>query len=70
MGGILDGETDVGGFMASSPAALYDSQRNKRNIEKKLNERGGKLIHNNKDDEMYINEIVTDDRSSGGSKYK
>lgn len=68
MSGILDGDTPTTGYMASSPAALYDNQRNMRNIENKLNERG-MLIHNSaRDDEMYINE-VNDEKTSHGSKY-
>ena len=72
MGGILDEDTPNAGFMASSPAALYDSQRNMRNIENKLNVRAsrGKLIHPNHDDgEMIINEVITEERTSYGSKY-
>ena len=70
MGGILDEDSPSAGFMASSPAALYDSQRNMRNIENKLNERG-KLIHNHNDDgEMYINEVDSDKKNSTGSKYQ
>lgn len=70
MGGILDGNTPSAGYMASSPAALYDSKRNMRNIDNKLNERG-KLIHKHNDDEgeMYINEVVSEEKTSRGSKY-
>jgi hypothetical protein len=35
--GILDGEAEATGFMSSSPAAPYDSNRNKRNIDNKVN---------------------------------
>ena len=67
--GILDGDAAPStGYMASSPAALYDNQRNMRNIDAKLNERG-KLLSQHEDGEMYINEI-TEEKSSRGSKYQ
>lgn len=71
LGGILDGETPTAGYIATSPAALYDNQRNMRNIESKMNERG-KLIHNHNNDEgeLYINEVVSEEKTSRGSKYQ
>jgi hypothetical protein len=63
MGGILDGDKPSAGYLASSPAALYDSQRNKRNIESRLNERG-KLIHSTDDSEMNIKGLATNDEKS------
>ena len=61
--GILDGSTSGGNnYMASSPAALYDNQRNMRNIDNKLNQRE-KLLnqHHRQDDndgDVYINEVT------------
>jgi len=61
MGGILDGPNlGENTYMASSPAALYDNQRNMRNIENKLNERGSLLQKHNgaHDEDLYINEVT------------
>ena len=50
--GILDGDAAPStGYMASSPAALYDNQRNMRNIDAKLNERG-KLLNQHEEGEL------------------
>jgi hypothetical protein len=54
--------------MASSPAALYDNQRNMRNIDAKLNERGQLLKQH--EGEMYINEITEEKSSTRGSKHQ
>jgi hypothetical protein len=76
VGGVLDEDAPAIGYMASSPA-VYDSQRNKRNISVKLNERG-KLLQNHKDEDpkLFINDLaasgVTDPegRSTIASKYQ
>lgn len=65
--GILDEDAvPTGGYMASSPAALYDSKRNQRNIDNKINERDarGKLLDKHAD-----NLEIQVDTEDGSKRY-
>lgn len=65
--GLLDEDAvPSGGYMASSPAALYDSKRNQRNIDNKLNERDqrGKLL-----DKHANNMEIQVDTEDGSKRY-
>ena len=62
--GKLDGMGNDANYMATSPQAAYDSNRNKRNLNAKMNERH-ELLHGHKDGDMYINEVVTNSTTRG-----
>ena len=63
--GKLDGMGNDLNYMSSSPHAAYDSNRNKRNINAKMEERR-ELLHGHADRDMYINEVKTDSTHSKG----
>jgi len=67
--GLLDDQASpTGGYMASSPAALYDSKRNERNIQSKLGQSDRMKILQAHDENLEIQ--VTDEKTSRGSRYQ
>jgi len=61
------GEGQNPDYMASSPQAPYDANRNKRSLIKALKERDS-LVHAHGDGEMYINDVTGTDSERASRK--